>query len=90
MLNSLYLCLLIKMLIRHRLEKKFNKRRQKVANLAVRSLEDKSSNFRRNAIKLLTKLITDFFMVLHTYKVEKANVGLHYPPRSISFRLRVF
>ncbi|KAG0643467.1 armadillo-type protein [Tuber brumale] len=47
------------------LEKKFNKRRQKVANLAVRSLEDKSSNVRRNAIKLLTKLITAHPYSLH-------------------------
>ncbi|PUU81573.1 armadillo-type protein [Tuber borchii] len=47
------------------LEKKFNKRRQKVANLAVRSLEDKSSNVRRNAIKLLTKLITAHPYNLH-------------------------
>jgi len=65
MLNSLHSYLLITMLIGHRLEKKFNKRRQKVANLAVRSLEDKSSNVRRNAIKLLTKLITAHPYNLH-------------------------
>jgi condensin complex subunit 1 len=34
-----------------------NKRRLKVAELAARSLEDKSSNVRRNAIKLLAKLV---------------------------------
>jgi condensin complex subunit 1 len=34
-----------------------NKRRLKVAELAARSLEDKSSNVRRNAIKLLSKLV---------------------------------
>lgn len=39
------------------LDAKFPKRRQKAADLACRSLEDKSSNVRRNAIKLLTKLI---------------------------------
>lgn len=39
------------------LEQKYTKRRQKVAELAARSLEDKSSNVRRNAIKLLTKLV---------------------------------
>ena len=57
------------MLIRHRLENKFNKRRQKVANLAVRSLEDKSSNVRRNAIKLLTKLIT-----AHPYNLHRGGI----------------
>lgn len=40
------------------LENKFPKRRQRAADLALRSLEDKSSNVRRNAIRLLTKLIT--------------------------------
>ncbi|USP80079.1 Condensin complex subunit 1 [Curvularia clavata] len=40
------------------LEQKYPKRRQKVAELAARSLEDKSSNVRRNAIKLLAKLIS--------------------------------
>ncbi|KAK4994475.1 condensin complex non-SMC subunit Cnd1 [Elasticomyces elasticus] len=48
------------------LETKFPKRRQTVAELATRSLEDKSSNVRRNAIKLLGKLIsTHPFAVLH-------------------------
>lgn len=37
---------------------KFPKRRQKVANLAIRCLEDKASLVRKNAIKLLTKLIS--------------------------------
>ena len=48
------------------LEQKFPKRRQAVAELATRSLEDKSSNVRRNAIKLLGKLIsTHPFSVMH-------------------------
>lgn len=48
------------------LETKFPKRRQTAAELAARSLEDKSSNVRRNAIKLLGKLIsTHPFSVLH-------------------------
>ena len=48
------------------LETKFPKRRQTVAELANRSLEDKSSNVRRNAVKLLGKLIsTHPFAVLH-------------------------
>ena len=48
------------------LEQKFPKRRQTAADLAVRSLEDKSSNVRRNAIKLLAKLVsTHPFSVMH-------------------------
>jgi condensin complex subunit 1 len=48
------------------LETKFPKRRQTAAELAARSLEDKSSNVRRNAIKLLGKLVqTHPFAVLH-------------------------
>ncbi|KAJ5288481.1 hypothetical protein N7478_001511 [Penicillium angulare] len=48
------------------LEQKFPKRRQRAAELAARSLEDKSSNVRRNAIKLLSKLVaTHPFSVLH-------------------------
>lgn len=48
------------------LETKHPKRRQKAAELAARSLEDKSSNVRRNAIKLLGKLIeTHPFAALH-------------------------
>lgn len=48
------------------LEQKFPKRRQAAAELAVRSLEDKSSNVRRNAIKLLSKLVsTHPFSVMH-------------------------
>ncbi|KAL9100937.1 MAG: hypothetical protein Q9163_003752 [Psora crenata] len=48
------------------LEQKFPKRRQAVAELATRSLEDKSSNVRRNAIKLLSKLVsTHPFSVMH-------------------------
>ncbi|MCJ1437198.1 Condensin complex subunit [Xylographa pallens] len=48
------------------LEQKFPKRRQVAAQLAARSLEDKSSNVRRNAIKLLGKLVsTHPFSVMH-------------------------
>jgi condensin complex subunit 1 len=48
------------------LDQKFSKRRQRMADLAVRSLEDKSSNVRRNAIKLVEKLVlTHPFSVLH-------------------------
>lgn len=48
------------------LETKFPKRRQTVAELTVRSLEDKSSNVRRNAVKLLGKLISSHpFGVMH-------------------------
>lgn len=48
------------------LEQKFPKRRQRAAELAARSLEDKSSNVRRNAIKLLGALIkTHPFSVMH-------------------------
>ncbi|KAG0647127.1 xcap-d2 [Hyphodiscus hymeniophilus] len=48
------------------LEQKFPKRRQRAAELAARSLEDKSSNVRRNAIKLLGSLIkTHPFSIMH-------------------------
>lgn len=48
------------------LEQKFPKRRQAASELAARSLEDKSSNVRRNAIKLLAKLVsTHPFSVMH-------------------------
>ena len=48
------------------LEQKFPKRRQAAAEYAVRSLEDKSSNVRRNAIKLLGKFVaTHSFSVMH-------------------------
>lgn len=48
------------------LEQKFPKRRQAAAELAARSLEDKSSNVRRNAIRLLGKLVsTHPFSVMH-------------------------
>jgi len=48
------------------LEAKFPKRRQTATELATRSLDDKSSNVRRNAVKLLGKLIsTHPFSVLH-------------------------
>lgn len=48
------------------LDQKFPKRRQTAAELAARSLEDKSSNVRRNSIKLLAKLVsTHPFSVMH-------------------------
>ncbi|KAI1863405.1 hypothetical protein JX265_008798 [Neoarthrinium moseri] len=48
------------------LEQKFPKRRQKAAELAARSLQDKSSHVRRNAVKLLSTLVkTHPFTVLH-------------------------
>lgn len=48
------------------MEVKYPKRRQKVAELTTQSLEDKSSNVRRNAVKLLGKLLsTHPFSVLH-------------------------
>ena len=48
------------------LEMKYPKRRQRAAELATQGLEDKSSNVRRNAIKLLGKLVgTHPFSVLH-------------------------
>lgn len=48
------------------LEQKFPKRRQVAAELAARSLEDKSSNVRRNAVKLLGKLVTTHpFSLMH-------------------------
>ena len=48
------------------LEVRFSKRRQTAAELAARSLEDKSSNVRRNAIKLLGKLVqTHPFAAMH-------------------------
>jgi len=48
------------------LDQKFPKRRQRAAELACRSLEDKSSHVRRNAIKLLGTLIrTHPFTALH-------------------------
>ncbi|KAE8308714.1 armadillo-type protein [Aspergillus transmontanensis] len=48
------------------LDQKFPKRRQAVAELAARSLEDRSSNVRRNAIKLLSKLVsTHPFSIMH-------------------------
>jgi condensin complex subunit 1 len=45
---------------------KFPKKRQRICDLCVRALEDKSSHVRRNVIKLLTKLInTHPFALLH-------------------------
>ncbi|CAG8579451.1 5283_t:CDS:10 [Ambispora gerdemannii] len=40
------------------LKVKFPKRRQRLTDLVIRSLEDKTPTVRKNAIKLLTKLIT--------------------------------
>lgn len=54
------------------LEQKFPKRRQKAAELAAQSLEDKSSNVRRNGIKLLGALIkTHPFTVLHGAQLSR-------------------
>lgn len=54
------------------LEQKFPKRRQKAAELACRSLEDKSSNVRRNAIKLLGTLVkTHPFTVMHGAQLSR-------------------
>ncbi|KAK9438149.1 condensin complex component cnd1 [Metarhizium brunneum] len=54
------------------LDQKFPKRRQKAAELACRSLEDKSSNVRRNAIKLLGVLIkTHPFTVMHGAQLSR-------------------
>ncbi|RKL21762.1 Condensin complex subunit 1 [Fusarium oxysporum] len=54
------------------LAQKFPKRRQKAAELACRSLEDKSSNVRRNAIKLLGTLIkTHPFTVMHGAQLSR-------------------
>lgn len=54
------------------LEQKFPKRRQKAAELACRSLEDKSSHVRRNAVKLLGSLIkTHPFTILHGAQLSR-------------------
>ncbi|KAI0869522.1 armadillo-type protein [Hypoxylon argillaceum] len=54
------------------LNQKFPKRRQKAAELACRSLEDKSSHVRRNAVKLLgTLLKTHPFTVLHGAQLSR-------------------
>lgn len=54
------------------LAQKFPKRRQKAAELACRSLEDKSSNVRRNAIKLMGTLIkTHPFTVMHGAQLSR-------------------
>src|SRR5271156_447475 len=48
------------------LPSKFPKRRQRLCELCVRSLQDKSSHVRRNVIKVLSKLIsTHPFALLH-------------------------
>ncbi|KAI1194180.1 armadillo-type protein [Nemania serpens] len=54
------------------LDQKFPKRRQKAAELACRSLEDKSSHVRRNAVKLMGTLIkTHPFTVLHGAQLSR-------------------
>ncbi|KAJ4862611.1 non-SMC mitotic condensation complex subunit 1, n-term domain-containing protein [Trichoderma breve] len=61
------------------LEQKFPKRRQKAAELACRSLEDKSSNVRRNAIKLLGTLIkTHPFTVMHGAQLSRKEWQARY------------
>ncbi|KAJ4303327.1 condensin complex non-SMC subunit Cnd1 [Kalmusia sp. IMI 367209] len=52
------------------LEQRFSKRRQEAAGKAARSLQDKSSNVRRNAIKLLSKLVTT-----HPFNVYREDRG---------------
>lgn len=53
------------------LDQKFPKRRQTATTLATRGLEDKSSNVRRNSIKLLSKLVaTHPFNVMHGGKLS--------------------
>ena len=51
------------------LEQKFPRQRLRVANLARESLLDKSSNVRRNAIKLLGKLVST-----HPYSVHYGGI----------------
>ncbi|KAI0018899.1 condensin component [Xylariomycetidae sp. FL0641] len=54
------------------LEQKYPKRRQKAAELACRSLEDRSSHVRRNAVRLLGTLIkTHPFTVLHGAQLSR-------------------
>ncbi|KTW31051.1 condensin subunit YCS4 [Pneumocystis jirovecii RU7] len=54
------------------LNNKFPKRRQIVTDLCVRSLEDKSTNVRKNAIRLLSKLIsTHPFSLMHGGQLSK-------------------
>lgn len=61
------------------LEQKFPKRRQKAAELACRSLEDRSSNVRRNAIKLLATLIkTHPFTVMHGAQLSRKEWQARY------------
>lgn len=54
------------------MEQKVPKRRQHAAELAVQSLQDKSSNVRRNAIKLLGKLVaTHPFSIMHGGELQR-------------------
>ena len=54
------------------LDQKIPKRRQHAAELAAQSLQDKSSNVRRNAIKLLSKLVaTHPFSVMHGGELQR-------------------
>ena len=58
------------------MDQKFPKRRQAAAELATRSLEDKSSNVRRNAIKLLGKLVSSHpFSVMHGGQLASKDWG---------------
>lgn len=77
------------------LDSKFPARRQTAVELATRSLEDKSSNVRRNAIKLVSKLISSHpFSVLHggqlalsewTHRLKKveAEIDALKPPKEL-------
>jgi condensin complex subunit 1 len=61
------------------LDTKFPKRRQVAAELATRSLQDKSSNVRRNAIKLIARLVsTHPFAVLHGGLLNQSEWGDRY------------
>ncbi|CAG9973319.1 unnamed protein product [Clonostachys byssicola] len=61
------------------LELKFPKRRQKAVELTCRSLEDKSSNVRRNAIKLMGAFIkTHPFTVMHGAQLSQKEWQARY------------
>ncbi|CAH0055391.1 unnamed protein product [Clonostachys solani] len=61
------------------LDLKFPKRRQKAIELACRSLEDKSSNVRRNAIKLMGAFIkTHPFTVMHGAQLSQKEWQARY------------
>ncbi|KAF2753741.1 condensin complex subunit 1 [Pseudovirgaria hyperparasitica] len=66
----------------------YTDRRQNAAELAARSLEDKTSNARRNAIKLLSKLIeTHHFRALKN--VDDGTLSRHGDQRKPGFETRL-